>query len=178
MEKKDKIKDEIISWIKAILIALVAAWLVNNLLIINARVPSGSMENTIMTGDRLFANRLAYTFREPERFDIAVFEAPDEEGVLFVKRVIGLPGDTVEIITGNVYINDELLEEAYLRETPYGSFGPYTVPEEHYFMLGDNRNNSEDARMWDNTYVHKDAIIGKVVVRYFPSIKIYRNDYN
>lgn len=175
-QKKDKIKDETISWIKAIVVALIAAWFINSFILINASVPSGSMENTIMTGDRLFANRLAYTFSEPERLDIIVFEAPDENDVLFVKRIIGLPGETVEIIKGDVFINGEQIEEPYLKEEAYGSFGPYTVPEGHYFMMGDNRNSSDDSRMWDNTYLSEDAIKGEAVFRYYPNFRWYVGD--
>ncbi len=176
IETKKKIKEEAISWTKAIIVALILAWFINSFIIINAKIPSGSMENTIMTGDRIIANRLAYTFSEPERLDIVVFEAPDEDGILFVKRIIGLPGDTIEIKKGDVYINGDLLEEDYLKEDAFGSFGPYTVPEDHYFMMGDNRNNSDDSRMWDNTYVPEEDIKGKAVFRYYPTPKLYIND--
>lgn len=175
IQKKQKVKEETVSWIKSIIIALIIAWLINSFIIINAKVPSGSMENTIITGDRLIANRLSYTFGEPERLDIIVFESPDNEEILFVKRVIGLPGDTIEIIKGELFINGELTEEPYVKEEPYGSFGPYIVPEEHYFMMGDNRNNSDDARFWDNTYLSEDAIKGKAIFRYYPTPKLYIN---
>ena len=102
------------------------------------------MEQTIMTGDRVFGNRLAYKTKDQERFDIVIFKYPDDPSQLFVKRVIGLPGETVNIVDGKVYINDseEPLDDSFCPETPQGSFGPYEVPEGCYFMLGDNRNHS------------------------------------
>ncbi len=169
------VKQEIFSWIKTILWALVLALVVNFVFIVNANVPSGSMENTIMTGDRIIALRTSYWFDSPERGDIVVFRFPDDESgkTLYVKRVIGLPGETVEIVDGTVYIDGTALTETYLKEPPLGSFGPYTVPEGHYFMLGDNRNGSSDSRFWENTYVAEDEILGKVVLRYYKGFKLF-----
>ncbi len=92
---------------------------------------------------------------------------------MFIKRIIGLPGDTVMIRDGKVYINDseEPLDDSFCPEDPLGDYGPYTVPEGSYFMLGDNRNYSKDSRFWDNQYVRTDQIVGKALIRYFPSIK-------
>ena len=111
---------------------------------------------------------------EPERFDIVIFKYPDDESQLFIKRVIGLPGETVEIKDGKVYIDgsETPLDDSFIPETMKGSFGPYQVPEDCYFMLGDNRNNSKDSRYWKNTYVRFDQIVGKAVIRYYPSIKL------
>ena len=100
----NKFWKELLEYVKMIIIVVVAVLLINNFLLINAKIPSESMENTIMTGDRIFGNRLAYTFGEPERFDIVIFKFPDDESQLFIKRVIGLPGETVEIRDGKVYI--------------------------------------------------------------------------
>ena len=149
---------------------------VNNFLLINAKIPSESMEQTIMTGDRVFGNRLAYVFGEPERYDIIIFKYPDDESQLFIKRLIGLPGETVEIRDGKVYIDGALepLDDSFVPEVPTGDYGPYKVPENSYFMLGDNRENSRDSRFWDNTFVTFDQIVGKAVLRYFPSIKILK----
>ena len=165
---------EIWDYAKIILVVFVIAFLLGHFVSINARVPSGSMEQTIMTGDRVFGNRLAYKNKEPERFDIVIFKYPDDPSQLFVKRVIGLPGETVNIVDGKVYINDseEPLDDSFCPETPEGSFGPYTVPEDCYFMLGDNRNHSMDSRYWTNTFVEKDAIEAQVAVRYWPLNKM------
>lgn len=170
-ENKQKVKSEVVSWIKTFVIAAVIAVAVNAFVIVNARVPSGSMERTIMTNDRIIAFRLSYVFSEPQRGDIVVFKYPDDREILYVKRIIGLPGETVEMVDGKVFINGELFQENYLKEDPYGSYGPYTVPEDHYFMMGDNRNLSWDSRFWDNTYVDEKDILGKGIFRYYPSIK-------
>ena len=100
----------------------------------------------------------------------------DNESLLYVKRVIGLPGETGEIKDGLVYINgaDEPLADEYVKETPYGDFGPYEVPEGHYFMLGDNRNESLDSRFWINKFVEEDKILGKVYLKYFPGFKLLK----
>lgn len=170
-------KAEIISWIKIIITAAVIAFVLNNFIIANSRVPSGSMENTIMTKDRVIGSRLAYLFDDPERGDIVIFHWPDDESIFFVKRIIGLPGDTIDIQNGHVYLNgsETPLEEPYLKqdmipEPPMH----FEVPEDSYFMMGDNRNNSSDARRWEHTYVKKEKIIAKVLFRYYPKISIIK----
>lgn len=174
--KKKSLWKELWGYVKMILFVVIVVLVVDNFLLINAVIPSESMENTIMTGDRIFGNRLAYLFDDPERFDIVIFKYPDDESQRFIKRVIGLPGETVEIREGKVYINgsDTPLDDSFTPETPVGNFGPYTVPEGCYFMLGDNRNNSRDSRMWDNPYVKKEKILGKAVLRYFPGIEVLK----
>ena len=170
---KKSIGKELWEYIKMIIFVLIFVLVVNNFLIINAKIPSPSMENTIMTGDRIFGNRLAYVLGDPQWFDIVIFRYPDDESQLFIKRIIGLPGETVEIIDGKVYIDgsETPLDDSFTPETPTGNYGPYTVPENCYFMLGDNRNNSKDSRFWQNTFVERDAILGKAVLKYFPGIK-------
>ncbi|HCJ75493.1 signal peptidase I [Thermoguttaceae bacterium LCP21S3_D4] len=161
---------EFLSWVLTIVAAVLIAMFLNRFVLINAEIPSGSMENTIMTGDKLIGFRWAYLFSEPERGDIIIFKFPDDESQNYVKRVIGCPGDTVKIENGKVYVNGELLEEDYLKETWTIATGPYTfeVPEDSYFVMGDNRNNSYDGRYWTNTYVKKDKILGKAIFRYWP----------
>ncbi len=172
--KKQAIIEETVSWVKTILAAMVMAWFITTFLVVNAQVPSGSMENTVMTGDRLFANRLSYLFSKPERFDIVVFKFPDDESKLFIKRIIGLPGDRVEIRNNRIYINDstEPLDDSFIKEPMYTPDAVYYVPEGYYFMMGDNRNNSSDSRMWQNTYVAENKILGKAVLKYSPRFEI------
>ena len=173
-EEKTSIGKELFQWVLVIIGAVILAFLIDTFVIVNAQIPSGSMENTIMTGDRVFGNRLAYKFSDPKRFDIIIFKYPDDESQLFIKRIIGLPGETVEIHDGNIYINgsDTPLEDVDIKEPMEGSFGPYTVPEGCYFVMGDNRNNSRDSRYWENTFVSEDAILGKAVLRYWPLNKM------
>ena len=119
----DKAKQEVVSWVKTIVLAIAIALFINFVVIVNATVPTGSMENTIMAGDRVIALRLSYMFGGPERGDVAIFkypDAPEGETILYVKRVIGLPGETVEIKDGEVYIDGEVLEEDYIKETTLG----------------------------------------------------------
>lgn len=186
-EKEEfSLKKEIFSWIKIFIIAVVIAFVVNNCIIMNANVPSGSMMNTILKGDRMIGLRTAYWFSDPDRGDIAIFENPDykENGSLaedkyYVKRVIGLPGDKVVIKNAKIYINDseKPLNESYLPEEWLYVNGEdevleYKVPKDCYFMLGDNRNNSNDARFWTNTYVKRDKILAKAEFKYWSNKKI------
>lgn len=160
---------EIGSWLLIVIIALGAAILMNSFIIVNAQVTSGSMEKTIMTGERVLGLRCVYWFQEPQRGDIVFFRNPDKESEIFVKRLIGVPGDVIEVKSGVTYVNGEILEEPYLAETPKAlDFGPYQVPEGHYFMMGDNRNHSNDARYWTHTYVARNKILGKAYWVYFP----------
>lgn len=167
------LKKELIEWVSVIAVAVILALLLDSFIIVNAVIPSASMETTIMTGDRIIGNRLAYINEDPQRQDIVIFKYPDNEKELFIKRIIGVPGDTIEIIDGKVYINnsDTPLDEPYLTQVPVGNYGPVTVPDGAYFMLGDNRNNSADSRFWNKTFVYKEKILGKAAVRYFPHPK-------
>ncbi|MBQ7581580.1 MAG: signal peptidase I [Lachnospiraceae bacterium] len=167
-EKKASIKREIMEWIIVIEVAVILAVVLNMFLIVNAVIPSASMETTIMTGDRIFGNRLAYTKNDPVRGDIVIFKYPDDETQLFIKRLIGMPGETLQMIDGVIYINGEKLDEPYLAAIPYGDYGPVTVPEGAYFVMGDNRNNSADSRYWKQPFVYRDKILGKAVFCYYP----------
>lgn len=163
---------ELLSWIMTFVIAIGAALLLKNFVIINATVPTGSMENTIMPEDDLLGFRLSYIFSEPERGDVVIFKFPDDESQKFIKRIIGLPGEKVVIRDAKIYINDseEPLDEPYLKEewvVAKDGF-EFQVPEDCYLVLGDNRNDSRDARYWINTYVTKDQIIGKAEFIYYP----------
>lgn len=175
-----KVIKEAISWVETVVVAMLIALFITKVLIVNAKVPSASMETTIMTNDRLIANRLSYINSDPERYDIVVFKFPDDESKLYIKRVIGLPGEKVEIKDGEVYINDstEPLDSSFLHEPMFSENAVYNVPEGCYFMLGDNRNNSADSRFWNNKYVAKDKILGKAVFRYYPFDKIGFVGYN
>ena len=171
---KRSIQTEAWSWVKCILCGIVIALALDFLVIANARVPTGSMEDTIPVGARIIGLRHSYLFKEPQRGDIIIFKYPDDESVHYVKRVIGLPGETVIIADGNVYVDGTALEEPYLNTVTLGDYGPYTVPEGSYFVMGDTRNDSRDSRFWDNTYVAKDKIVAKVKLMYYPKFKILK----
>lgn len=173
-EENDEVdwKQELKSWIVTLGITVAVVFVIKNFIIINASVPTGSMENTIMPGDNLLGYRLAYLLEEPERGDIIFFYFPDDESQKYVKRIIGLPGEKVVISDGKIYINDSEvpLQEDYLKEEWVIGTGPFEfeVPEGSYLVLGDNRNSSQDARYWINSYVTKEKIIGKAIFTYFP----------
>lgn len=173
-KEKNSSVGELLSWLKTIAVAVIVTLLISNFVIVNATVPTGSMENTIMPKDRIVAFRLAYLFDTPKRGDIVIFEPPDGAEDPYVKRVIGLPGEIIRIADGTVYINDNPLEEPYLHEPMVGEFGPFEIPEDCYFMMGDNRNDSYDARYWHNKFVDRSEIMGKVIFKYFPSIGLIK----
>jgi len=182
MEKinSNPVLKEILSWVEIIIIATVIAFVLNTIIIANSRVPSGSMEPTIMTNDRVIGSRLLYNFKDPVRGDAIIFRWPDDESTYFVKRIVGLPGDTVDIHDGHVYLNgsSEALDEPYIKEDMNPNHDPdplhFTVPADAYFCMGDNRNNSVDARYWKNTYVYRNKIIAKVIFQYYPKIKMIK----
>ena len=158
---------EIFDWIAVIVIAILASFVLHTFVIVNATVPTSSMEKTIMAGDRVIGSRLYYMRHDPQRGEIIMFDYPDDPNTLYIKRIIGLPGDHIEIHDGTVYINYEPLDEPYLDVVTEGTWGPYDVPEDCYFMLGDNRNDSADSRYWQNTYLTRDGIVGKAVLKYW-----------
>ncbi len=168
---KGRVWNEVKEWTLVLGIAVLASLFINFFIIVNATVPSSSMEKTIMTNDRVLGFRLSYLFSDPKRGDIVIFRYPDDEEILYIKRIIGMPGETVEIHGGNVYVDGEALDEPYIAEITRGDFGPFYVPENSYFMMGDNRNNSSDSRFWQNKFVKKEKIIGKAILRYWPGIK-------
>ena len=174
-KKKPTFFQELLSWSTYILGGFLLAWVLSNTLIVNAAVTSESMEKTIMTNDRIGGLRTAYLFSEPEQGDIIVFTNPkNAEDDPYIKRIIGLPGDTVTILDNLVYINGatEPLDEPYLPEPMETADGEYTVPEGHYFVMGDNRNRSEDSRFLDKMFIPREDILGKAYFVWFPSPRL------
>ena len=176
--KESSVMREIIGDIIMIVIVVCAVFLLEKFVLLNAKIPSESMQNTIMVGNRIFGSRHAYRDDGPERYDIVIFRYPDDESQLFLKRVIGLPGDVIDIRGGYVYVNgaetpltDSFCPEQGVTEEGFLSY-PLEVPEGCYFMLGDNRLHSKDSRYWDEPFVEKDKILAKAVLRYWPLNKI------
>ncbi len=139
-------------------------------------IPSGSMEPTLEINDRLVIEKISYHFNPPVRGDIVVFWPPEslfangKRRDAFIKRVIGLPGDTVEITGGTVFVNGDPLDENYIKAEPDYIWGPETVPSDQYLVLGDNRNSSYDSHAWG--FVPRENIIGRAVVRFWPPSRV------
>ncbi|MGB3138205.1 MAG: signal peptidase I [Nodosilinea sp.] len=135
-------------------------------------IPSGSMEPTLQINDRLVIEKISYHLNPPEHGDVVVFwppeslTAPGKRRDAFIKRIVGLPGDVVEVRDGEVIRNDEELSEPYIKAPPDYQWGPEEVPEASYLVLGDNRNSSYDSHAWG--FVPEENIIGKAVVRFWP----------
>ncbi|MEG6615316.1 signal peptidase I [Peptococcaceae bacterium 1198_IL3148] len=153
--------------LESVVIAVVLAIVIRMFVIEPFYIPSGSMEPTLMVNDRIIVSKLSYHFEQPEYGDIVVFKYPMDTSRNFVKRLIGEPGDTVELKDSKLYINGEAMPESFLPAgLQYDNFGPIEVPAGQYFMLGDNRNNSEDSRYWG--FLPEDLIVGKAVFIYWP----------
>jgi len=178
IDVKKELISEALSWATIILFAVVFAVLINRFVIVNATVPTSSMEGTIRAADRIIAFRLSYLFSDPSTFDIIVFRGTDGDPDYYVKRVIGVPGDTVNIINGQVFINGSAmpLRDDFVQGPILGNYGPYEVPEGYFFVLGDYRSNSIDSRHWrDNAFVSENDIVGRVIFRYHPGFRLLRN---
>ena len=175
-EKKASIKAEVFSWVKVIVSAIIIALLMDFFIIANAVVPTGSMETTIPAGSRIMGLRLYYDFKEPERGDIVIFKYPDDESVDYLKRIIGLPGETVQVKDGYVYINGEKLESDIYGKEVMQSAGiaaePITLGDDEYFVLGDNRNNSSDSRDPSVGILKRKDLLGRAWVRIYPFDKV------
>ncbi len=176
--KKDRkpeevnIVKELLSLIIYIGIVVLLCFIIINFVGCRSRVDGESMMNTLNDGDNLWVDKLSYTFGDPKRFDVIIFNY--NENTTYVKRIIGLPGETVRIDhDGKIYINEKLLVENYGRETiKPNNLGranqPVLLGEDEYFVLGDNRNNSSDSRWADVGNVHREDIVGKVMLRIYP----------
>ncbi len=153
--------------LQSLAIALVLAFIIRLLIFQPFYVPSKSMVPTLRPGDRFIVSKFNYWFAQPQRGDVIVFKYPVNPDKDFVKRVIGLSGETLSIRNNHVYINGKKLDEPYLRKNlVMEDFGPVPVPEGTLFMMGDNRNDSRDSRFWGP--LDKDLIIGKAIVRFWP----------
>lgn len=169
-------KKEIISMILYLAFIFIAVYLIITFVGQRTAVNGDSMEPTLSSGDNLIMDKLTYHFREPERFEVIIFPCPTNPDVYYIKRVIGLPGETVQIKDGAVYINDELLEsDIYgISETTEAGIAhePITIGENEYFVLGDNRPISRDSRYEDVGLISLDSIEGRAFFRIYPFDKM------
>ena len=170
----NKVMKEFLNTAIYLLCVLGAVWLVNTFVGQRTEVEGASMENTLHNGDNLIVDKLSYRFHDPERFDIIVFPFQYQANTYYIKRIIGLPGETVQIMEdGSIYINGEKLEESYGREviqpeTIGRAAEPIVLGEDEYFVMGDNRNNSSDSRTDIVGNIKREDIIGKAWLRIWP----------
>lgn len=152
-----------------IITAFILAMILRTFVVEGRIIPSASMLPTLQIQDRVLVNKFIYRFKDPQRGDIIVFEPPKSVGSDqdYIKRVVGLPGDKVEVKDNLVFINDVSLDEPYLNETIIYEFGPVIVPEDSLLVLGDNRNHSFDSHLW-NAWLTEDHIKGKAFMIYWP----------
>jgi signal peptidase I len=188
MAKKDR-------WITELIVIVIIVLLIRTFVAQAYNIPSGSMKPTLLVGDFILVNKLVYRFSEPQRGDIVVFKYPIDPNIDFIKRIVALPGEEVEVRNNQVFINgkplplievgrgednslrkviyEEVLPEGikhkvqFYEDFPFSKrdFGPVVVPPNHYFVMGDNRDNSEDSRYWG--FLPRENIVGKAFVIYF-----------
>ena len=180
--KKNKVRE----YAETLIIALAIALFVRTFVVQAFKIPSSSMEPTLLVGDHILVNKFIYgiripfvgkkivTFKDPKRGDVIVFKYPEDRSKDFIKRVIGLPGDTVEFKDRTIYINDRLIEDPWgvykshnpsWRSSASDTYGPQIVPPDSLFVMGDNRDNSQDSRYWG--FVPLDDVLGKAFIMYW-----------
>jgi len=187
---KENTKSAIKEWVESIVIAFALALFIRTFFIQAFKIPSGSMRPTLLEGDKIMVNKLLFGpkipftnyrlpgLREPKRADIIVFIYPEDKKKDFIKRLIAVSGETVEISNGNILINDKLIKDPpqmlkiyYYNRGDYGREGePLKVPENSYFVLGDNSDSSRDSRYWG--FVPKNNIIGRAMFIWWPPWRI------
>ncbi|MFA4854452.1 MAG: signal peptidase I [Candidatus Omnitrophota bacterium] len=181
LKKKSVLRD----WVESIIVAFLLAMVIRAFVVQAFKIPTGSMRMTLLEGDLILVNKFIYgakvpfmnlrlpALREPKRGDVLVFIYPEDKDKDFIKRLVGLPGETVEIKGGSIYINDKPAQEPVFNRIYYynrGDFGAegqkITVPKDSYFVLGDNSASSKDSRYWG--FVPKDNLLGKALIVYWP----------
>jgi len=187
--ENSRVKKAIREWTESILIALVLALIIRTFLVQAFKIPTGSMRMTLIEGDAILVNKFIYgakipftnlrlpALRSPQRGDVVVFIYPQDTKKDFIKRIVALPGETVEIKNGIIYINDKPVSDEKLNNRYYYNRGDYgdigkkiVVPEGHYFVLGDNSASSQDSRYWG--FVPMDNLLGKAMLIYWPPNRI------
>lgn len=175
-EKKERgLVREILSFLLYVAVVVGVTFLIIHFVGQRTYVSGSSMESTLSDGDNLIVDKLTYRFSDPKRYDIIVFPYQYEDNTYFIKRIIGLPGETVQIVDGTIYINGEVLQESYGREVMRNSglaADPITLGVDEYFVLGDNRNDSTDSRDPSVGKIKRNQIIGRAWVRIWPLPKI------
>lgn len=189
MKNQIKKKSALREWIESILIAVILAMFIRTFIVQAFKIPTGSMRPTLIEGDRILVNKFIYgakipltnirlpKFRDPKRFDVIVFIYPEDQKRDFIKRLIAKGGETVELKSGEIFIDGKKLDDSLVRKTYYynrGDFGEegkaIKVPDNSYFVLGDNSVSSRDSRYWG--FVDKNLLLGNAVLIYWPLNRI------
>lgn len=170
-------KSELREYLEALVISLGLAVVIIAFIAQSFLVEGSSMEPSLHHAQRLLVEKISYRFSTPKRGEVVVFRYPSDQSRKFIKRIIGLPGDEVSIKNGFLYLNGVRLNENYINGPTYGTysaptFGPVLVPEGHFFVLGDNRRNSDDSRYPDVGFVPKKNLVGKALFVYWPLTQI------
>lgn len=187
MESATKKKSVVREYVEAIGIAILLALFIRTFVVQAFKIPSGSMLPTLMIGDHLLVNKFIYgirvpfsgkvlvPFKDPKSGDIIVFKFPKDRSIDYIKRVVGVPGDKIEVKNKKLYLNDQPTSDPHAHFTnttilpgsvsPKDNFGPITVPEGKYFVMGDNRDNSSDSRFWG--FVETNDVLGKAMIIYW-----------
>jgi signal peptidase I len=164
--KKSMIRELLETVISAGVIAFIIITFIGQVTVVRG----ASMEPTLHNTDRLSADKISYRFESPKRSEIIIFKPPLEIKRNYIKRIIGIPGDKIEIIKGEIYLNDNKLEENYIEYNSYEDVSAILVPDDSFFVLGDNRSNSSDSRYWG--FVPRKNVVGKAWVVFWPLNKI------
>ena len=166
---------ELAGWLLYIVLIIAFTWFVVTFVGQRTEVSGSSMETTLSDKDQPIVDKMTYRFRDPKRYDIVVFPYQYQDNTYYIKRIIGLPGETVQILSGMVYIDGMRLDEHYgneIMENPGIAEEPLTLGEDEYFVLGDNRNNSSDSRASDVGLIHRKDLIGRAWIRVWPLSQI------
>ena len=166
---------ELSGWLLYIVLIIAFTWCVVTFVGQRTEVSGSSMETTLSDKDQLIVDKMTYRFRDPKRYEIVVFPYQYQENTYYIKRIIGLPGETVQILSGMVYIDGMRLDEHYgneIMENPGIAEEPLKLGEDEYFVLGDNRNNSSDSRASDVGLIHRKDLIGRAWIRVWPLSQI------
>lgn len=166
---------ELAGWLLYIVLIIALTWIVVTFVGQRTEVSGSSMETTLSDKDQLIVDKMTYRFRDPKRYDIVVFPYQYQDNTYYIKRIIGLPGETVQILSGMVYIDGMRLDEHYgneIMENPGIAEEPLTLGEDEYFVLGDNRNNSSGSRASDVGLIHRKDLIGRAWIRVWPLSQI------
>ena len=177
-QPKKSIKREIFEWIMVFVVAAAMAFVVRTFIFEPVRVDGASMMDTLVDGEYMIATKFDYLFADPDRFDVVICNYPNTtDGMYRVKRVIGMPGETIQLLGGELYVDGVHMEQNFDMHSVTQNFGPFTVPEDHYFVIGDNRNNSKDSRSIMVGPLKRSEIKGHVRAVVFPLSGFRLMDY-